>query len=265
VGVVRLTLAYDGTGFRGWARQRDQRTVEGVLSDALSRFLGAPVRLSVAGRTDAGVHARGQVASFAFGDPVDLGRLQRALNAMLSPEIVCLDARPAPAGFDARFSATAREYRYRIDVGPVPDPFSARFVWHRPGELSLSRMRAASRHLVGEHDFASFCRRPPVAGTIRRLERLAVSQAGDRVEISARANAFLHQMVRSLVGTLVAVGEGRSDPDAMPMVLAARDRAEAGAVAPPHGLTLERVIYGRGRVGRSADGSGPRSKNSWEL
>jgi tRNA pseudouridine38-40 synthase len=243
--IVRLTLAYDGTGFRGWARQRDQRTVQGALEAALQRSLGEVPRLSVAGRTDAGVHARGQVVSFRLVTEVDLARLQRSLNAMLAPEVVCLDARVAPAGFDARFSATAREYRYRIDTGPTPDPFTARFVWHRPGELSVVRMRAAARYLVGEHDFASFCRRPPVGGTVRRLERLTLSRSGDRVEISARANAFLHQMVRSLVGTLVAVGGVSAEPEAMPMVLAARDRAKAGAVAPPHGLTLERVIYGR--------------------
>ena len=200
----------------------------------------------MAGRTDAGVHARGQVVSFEAGDAVDLDRLQRALNAMLGPELVVPDARRAPAGFDARFSATAREYRYRIDLGPWPDPFGARFVWHRPGEVSVGPMRRAAGHLVGEHDFASFCRRPPEgSSTVRRLERLAVARRGDRLEVLARANAFAHQMVRSLVGTLVAVGEGSRDPDEMPAVLAARDRSAAGPPAPPHGLTLERVIYGR--------------------
>jgi tRNA pseudouridine38-40 synthase len=243
--VVRLTLAYDGSGFRGWARQRDHRTVQGALEAALQRFVGDVPRVSVAGRTDAGVHARGQVASFPAERDLDVVRLQRALNAMLAPEVVCLEARWAPPGFDARFSASAREYRYRIDTGPWPDPFSAPYVWHRPGALSVPRMRAAAGHLLGEHDFASFCRRPPVGGTVRRLDRLAVSRRGDRVEVSARANAFLHQMVRSLVGTLVAVGEGRLEPGAIPAALEARDRSAAGPVAPPHGLTLERVVYGR--------------------
>jgi tRNA pseudouridine38-40 synthase len=251
MSVVRLTLAYDGTDFRGWARQKGLRTVGGVLEAALQRFLGEVPKLSVAGRTDAGVHARGQVVSFPPGGDVDVARLQRALNAMLAPEVVVLDARLAPDGFDARRSAIAREYRYRIDVGPVPDPFTARFVWHRPGELSVARMRAAARHLLGEHDFASFCRAPKGGGpTVRRLERLTISRAGDRVEVGARANSFLHQMVRSLVGTLVAVGEGRIDPADVPGILAARDRARAGALAPPHGLMLERVIYRRGRPDR---------------
>jgi tRNA pseudouridine38-40 synthase len=244
--VVRLVLAYDGTGFRGWARQSGQRTVQGALEAALQRVLGDVPRLSVAGRTDAGVHARGQVVSFPASDEADVARLRRALNAMLAPEVVVLDALIAPEGFDARRSATAREYRYRVDVGEVPDPFTARFVWHRPGDLSVSSMRAGARHLVGEHDFTSFCR-PPKDGspTVRRLDRLAVSRAGDRVAISARANAFLHQMVRSLVGTLVAVGEGKIESGDVPRILAARDRSAAGPVAPPHGLTLDRVVYRR--------------------
>ena len=248
--VVRLTLGYDGTGFRGWAHQADQRTVEGVLRDALGRFLGSAPELSVAGRTDAGVHARAQVASFAL-EPgaeatVDLGRLQTSVNAMLGPEVVVSEARLAPPGFDARFSASARGYRYRIETGPWPDPFTARFVWHRPGELSLSRMRGAAAHLVGEHDFTSFCRRPPRdRSTVRSLERLAVVRGDSRIEIAATANAFLHQMVRSLVGTLVAVGAGSREPEEMSGVLAARDRSAAGQLAPAHGLTLERIVYGR--------------------
>ncbi|MGZ5291853.1 MAG: tRNA pseudouridine(38-40) synthase TruA [Actinomycetota bacterium] len=246
MAVIRLTLAYDGGGFRGWADQRGQRTVEGVLSDALERVLGSPPELAVAGRTDAGVHARGQVASFVAPPEPDPARLRRALNAMLGPELVVLDARVAPPRFDARFSATAREYRYRIDVGECPDPFTARFVWHRPGSPSLPAMRAAGRHLLGERDFAAFCRMPRDGSTtMRRVERVSVSRTADRVEIAVRANAFLHQMVRSIVGTLVLVGDGALDPAEIPDVLASRDRSRAGQIAPPHGLTLERVRYGR--------------------
>jgi len=245
VTVIRLDLAYDGTGFRGWAHQRGQPTVQGVLEEALERVLRAPCHLSVAGRTDAGVHAAGQVASFAVRDPVDLERLQRSVNRMLAPEIVIRSARVAPEGFDARHSATAREYRYRIDTAPWPDPFEARFVWHRPGLLSVARMRAAARHLEGDHDFASFCRTPPRGGTIRTLRRLTVAADGPLVAVRARADAFLHQMVRSLVGTLVAVGAGELEPHDLPGILRARDRSAAAPVAPPHGLTLERVVYGR--------------------
>jgi tRNA pseudouridine38-40 synthase len=243
--VVRLTLAYDGTSFRGWARQPGQRTVAGLLEAALQQVLGVVPRLSVAGRTDAGVHARGQVVSFG-ADLDDLDRLRRQLNSMLGPEVVVTDARSASADFDARFSATAREYRYRIDTGPFADPFSARWVWHREGALSVPPMRAAAALLAGEHDFASFCRRPPNDGsTKRRIERLTVSRDEERVEISVRANAFLHQMVRALVGTLVVVGDGRLEPDAVVSILAARDRSRTPQMAPAHGLTLERVVYGR--------------------
>ena len=242
--VLRLTLAYDGTEFRGWQRQAGVRTVQGVLEDALDRVLRAAPKLSVAGRTDAGVHARGQVVSFECD--ADADPLRRALNAMLAPELVVLDARPVPEGFDARFSATAREYRYRIDMREVADPFTARYVWHRPGDLALDEMRRAASLLVGEHDFASFSRRPPGdRRSVRDLERLSIVREGDNVEIAARANAFLHQMVRSLVGTLVAVGDRRTSGNSMPDVLEARDRSAAGPVAPAHGLTLERVIYGR--------------------
>jgi tRNA pseudouridine38-40 synthase len=245
MSVVRLTLAYDGTSFRGWARQPGQRTVAGVLEAALQQVLGVIPRLSVAGRTDAGVHARGQVVSFE-ADLDELGRLQRQLNSMLGPEVVVTDARFVASEFDARFSATARVYRYRIDTGAFADPFSARWVWHREGELSVPRMREAAGHLVGEHDFASFCRRPPGDGsTSRRLERLVVRRLGDRVEVSARANAFLHQMVRAVVGTLVVVGAGRLEPEAVASILAARDRSRSPQMAPAHGLTFERVVYGR--------------------
>ena len=243
--IVRLTLAYDGTRFRGWARNAGQRTVEGVLADALGRALGDAPKLSVAGRTDAGVHARGQVVSFGADDGVDLLRLQRSINGMLAPEIVAVEVRRAPDDFHARFSSSAREYRYRIDVGAWPDPFDARFVWHRPGTLSLSAMRDAARLVIGEHDFASFCRRPQSGGTVRRLDRLSVVRHGDRVEISARANAFLHHMVRTLVGTLVQVGDGKLDPAAVAEILAAHNRTRTPQMAPAHGLTLERVVYGR--------------------
>src|SRR5438128_70592 len=146
---VRLLLAYDGTDFHGWAAQPGVRTVAGTLGGALGRVLGEPPRLSVAGRTDAGVHALGQVVSFEAPPTVDPGRLQRAVNGMLGPEVVVRSASRAAAGFDARRSSRARLYLYRIDTGPVPSPFSARFVWHRPGDLPIGRLRPAARLLVG--------------------------------------------------------------------------------------------------------------------
>jgi tRNA pseudouridine38-40 synthase len=248
---VRLLIAYDGTDFRGWAAQRDAsvRTVEGLIAGQLQSVVGGRPRLKVAGRTDAGVHARGQVASFITPSGVPPASIQAALNGALAPEVVVRDARYAPDGFDARMSATAREYVYRIDIGDVTDPFRGRFVWHRPGDLMLRAMRMAASPLLGEHDFASFCRHPgPGRSTTRRLERAAIRREGEVIELTFRANAFLHQMVRSLVATLVAVGEGRLAPSDVAPMLAARDRAASrGRLAPSRGLTLERVVYGRGR------------------
>jgi tRNA pseudouridine38-40 synthase len=245
---IRLTLAYDGTGFRGWARQPDPstRTIEGVIGAQLEHVLREPVKLSVAGRPDAGVHARGQVASFTTSSSVPPERLQKALNGTLAPEVVVLDAREAAEGFHARFSATSRAYVYRIHEAVLPDPFTARFVWHRPGHLRLGPMREAARSLLGEHDFASFCRRPGGdRSTVRDLRVLTVVRLGDVLWIRTVANAFLHQMVRTLVGTLVAVGEGAIEAGAMPAILAARDRDAAGRPVPARGLTLERVTYAR--------------------
>jgi tRNA pseudouridine38-40 synthase len=244
---IRLDLAYDGTSFRGWAKQRDPaiRTVEGELSELLEHTLGERVKVFVAGRTDAGVHARGQVASFSTNSLRPPERIQAFVNGELAPEVVVTRAALVPAAFHARFSATAREYRYVIRTSEVADPFTGRFEWHRQG-LHVPSMRAAAAHLVGEHDFASFCRDPgPGRSTVRRLERITVSRDGERVVLGFRANAFLHQMVRSLVGTLVRVGEGRLAPAAVAGIVRAQDRAAAGQLAPAHGLILERVVYGR--------------------
>jgi tRNA pseudouridine38-40 synthase len=239
-------LAYDGTGFRGWARQPGIRTVQGVLEDALGRMLGEAPKLSVAGRTDAGVHARGQVASFETSPQVEPVRIQRGLTGMLGPEVVVREASLATPGFNARRSATGREYAYRIGTGAAPNPFTSRFVWHVTSDLRVASMRQAARHLVGEHDIASFCRSPHMpASTVRKLRSLTVVAGDDEIVIRATADSFLHQMVRSLVGTLVAVGEGKIEAGAMPAILTARDRSAAGQIAPPHGLTLVRVHYGR--------------------
>jgi tRNA pseudouridine38-40 synthase len=206
------------------------------------------VKLAVAGRTDAGVHARGQVASFTTASSVRPEQLQKALNGVLAPELVVVDAAYEPEGFDARFSASAREYVYRIYEAALPDPFTARFAWHRMGHLAQGPMREAARLLVGEHDFVSFCRHPGGdRSTVRDLRRLTVGRQGDILSIRAVANAFLHHMVRSLVGTLVAVGDGELAAAAMPVILDARDREAAGRPAPARGLTLERVSYPRQR------------------
>ncbi|MEP6758961.1 MAG: tRNA pseudouridine(38-40) synthase TruA [Actinomycetota bacterium] len=248
---IRLDLAYDGTGFRGWAEQRGHpvRTVEGVLREVLPRTLGHDVRFLVAGRTDAGVHARGQVVSFITTSARRPDQIRSFVNGELAPEVVVLGASVVPEGFHARFWATAREYRYVIDTSAVSDPFRGRYEWHRPRALDVGAMRTGVRHLVGEHDFASFCRHPGAGkSTVRDLQRATVRREGERVVLGFRANAFLHQMVRAMVGTLVRVGDGKLAPEEIGRILAARDRGATATLAPARGLTLERVIYRRRAV-----------------
>lgn len=253
---LRLLVAYDGGEFRGFAPNPGVRTVAGVLADALERRLGYPVQLTCAGRTDAGVHARGQVVSLDVADEdASTGRLdslRSGLNRMCGPEVAVLAATPAPADFDARFSALARSYRYTIWNAPEPDVFRRRYAWHVSGPLDVAAMGDAADWLVGEHDFASFCSRSEqvvngevrVAPTARRVLRAGWRRPEPALLLfDIEANSFCRQMVRSIVGTLVEVGRGRRPAGDIPRVLERRDRAAAGGVAPPHGLCLESVTY----------------------
>ena len=252
---LRLLVAYDGTDFHGFAENAGVRTVGGELRSALTTVLGSPVELTCAGRTDAGVHARGQVVSVRGeldAASVDRERLRASLVGMLGPEVVVRSVDVAPAGFDARFSATGRTYRYRILDRPDPDPFLARQVWWIPESLDVGAMGAAAGELLGEHDFSTFCRRPkgdPDASLVRRVEEAAFRREdgeGDgpgvlRFEITA--SAFCHQMVRSVVGLLAEVGRGRRSVADVARALEARDRAHLPTLAPPRGLTLWSVRY----------------------
>jgi tRNA pseudouridine38-40 synthase len=246
---VKLVVAYDGRDFAGFAPNVGVRTVGGTLEAALERVLRHPVELAVAGRTDAGVHAGGQVVSFdARAQGLDLPRLQRALNRMLRPAIAVRSAEVADRGFDARFSARSRRYRYLVLNRPTPDPFLAATAWHVEAPLDLSRMRLACDPLIGEHDFSSFCRRPKGDGEISLVRRVLdarwTDEGGGQLRFDIEATAFCHQMVRSIVGTLVDVGRGRLRAGQVKGILAARDRSAAGEPAPPHGLSLEEVVYG---------------------
>ncbi|MFN2586969.1 MAG: tRNA pseudouridine(38-40) synthase TruA [Actinomycetota bacterium] len=245
---LRLDLAYDGEPFRGFARQPGVRTVQGDLEDALTHVLGTTPPLTVAGRTDAGVHALGQVVSLAdVPDGTDAAQLRTSLNRMCAPSIVVHGCTPVPDEFNARFDARSRTYVYAIVTGELPDPWVGRTAWHHADPLDLDAMVEAAGHLVGRHDFASFGRLPvPDAPAERTLYELTCSVGGSVVRVRARADAFVQQMVRSLVGTLVAVGEGKMTADAMPAIVAARDRSAAGPVAPPHGLCLMSVEYPEG-------------------
>ena len=244
---VRLVVAYDGTGFRGFAPQHGQprtRTVAGVLGTAMEKVLRQPVEMVCAGRTDAGVHSRGQVVSFEAEPGLDLWRLQSALNSMLGPEIVVHAADFAGPDFDARRSALARTYMYTIVNRPVADPFLARYAWWVSDPLDLRLLRLGADVFVGEHDFASFCRKREGATTTRRVTSARWHDDGDGVlRFEIRARAFCWQMVRSIVGTLVEVGNGKRRPGDLLTVLRATDRAEAAQPAPPHGLCLWDVEY----------------------
>lgn len=249
---VRATVAYDGSAFHGFAAQPGVRTVAGVLVEALERVLRHPVAIACAGRTDAGVHGWGQVISFdadpARFDPV---KLRSAVNGLCGPAAVVREVAVADrADFDARFDATARRYRYTVLNREVPDPFLAATAWHVSQPLDLVRMQAACDPLIGEHDFSSFCRRPkdqPDASLTRRVlsARWEPDEAAGEgvLRFWIEATAFCHQMVRSIVGTVVAAGQGTIRPGDIAGILRSGNRAKAPQIAPGHGLTLWEVGY----------------------
>lgn len=243
---VKLLLAYDGTGYHGFAMQPGVPTVGGALAGALERYLRHTVELTCAGRTDSGVHAWGQVVTFDARADVDPAGLLRAVNRALRPSIVVRQAELVDFGFDARRSATGRIYRYTIRNDPVADPFTARTAWHVPGPLDLSAMRLACDALYGEHDFSSFCRRQPDReASLVRVVRDArwTDLGGGMLCFQIEASSFCHQMVRSVVGTLVEVGLGKRKAGQMTGVVASRSRERAGQLAPARGLCLWEVLY----------------------
>ena len=248
---ARFVLAYLGTGFRGAAANPGVRTVIGVLAAAMERVLRQPVGLTVAGRTDAGVHAWGQVVSADLPAGTDLDDLARRLNKLCAPDMAVRGVDWVDADFDARFSATWRQYRYHLWNDPVPNPLMADTVWHVARPLDLQAMQRAARDLLGEHDFSAFCRRRKAAEGQPEPSMTRVLYAADWASVDdtplmrfdVRGSAFCHQQVRSMVGTLVDIGLGRLGSDSIPAIFEMQDRAAAGQVAPPHGLTLWAVGY----------------------
>lgn len=249
-GTTALVVAYDGSGFAGFARQPNARTVQGELESALTTALRRPIELVCAGRTDAGVHALGQVVSYgaAEGD-LDARTLLRSLNALTGEGVVVREVRRARERFSARTNAIGREYRYRIVAGRVPPMFLDRVAWHCVRELDVEAMREGATHLLGERDFKSFCVTVSAEGktTMRRVDAVDIGyeeHLGEQcLVVRVLGNAFLHSMVRVMVGTLVEVGTGRRDPAWVKTAREACSRDAAGATAPAHGLTLWRVEY----------------------
>ena len=248
-----LTVAYNGAPFCGFAKQPGQVTVQGNLEDALALVLRRNVETTCAGRTDSGVHALGQVVSFEVSEDEfadrNLHTFVRSLNALTDDALIVKDLSFKPAGFSARFDAIAREYHYHIVSGQTPPLFMKDFAWYVPGTLDVNAMRLAAKYLIGEHDFKSFCKAvsaidKPTHRCVFDITIEPEAVLGEEVlTITVVGNAFLHSMVRTIVGTLISVGLGRRKPEWVGDVLAARDRNAAGETAPAHGLVFWQVCY----------------------
>jgi tRNA pseudouridine38-40 synthase len=246
----KLTLAYDGTGLVGWQRQAEGTSVQGLLEDVLARLTAVPeVTVTGAGRTDAGVHARGQVASVVLDTPRSAADLQRGANALLPPAVRVLTVEVAEPGFHARFGAKEKTYAYHLVVGPLVSPFDAPYAWHIPYPLDVPAMRAALPALEGRHDFAAFqSTGSDIQDTVRtlttaRLEETPAEGGGTRLVLTLAGDGFLRHMVRAIAGSLVEVGRGRWPAGRIAAIVAAADRAQAGPTAPAHGLFLVSVRY----------------------
>lgn len=240
-----LRIEYDGGPFWGWQRQDDGPTVQGTLERAAAKLNGSPVTIYGAGRTDAGVHARGQAAHIDLRDEIPARKIADALNAHLRPDpVAVLSAEAVPEAFHARFDATKRYYRYEILNRRADATLDHGLVWRVPYALDHDAMQAAARHLIGQHDFSTFRDTQCQSKTpVKTLDALDVSRSGDRVIVTCSALSFLHKQVRSMVGSLVEVGRGQQPVDWVRDILAAADRTACGPVAPPDGLYLEDVYY----------------------
>jgi tRNA pseudouridine38-40 synthase len=250
VSTFKFTLMYDGTDLVGWQRQANGRSVQALVEDALGRLEGTPVAVNGASRTDAGVHALGQVASATLARDFDAGVLRRALNALLPQELRVLAVDPAPPGFQARSAARAKTYHYRIMVGEFISPFERRTAWHVVGPLDIPAMQQAARCFEGRHDFAAFqSTGGRVTTTVRTVEssRLTVKSRPEgcqEIVYAITGNGFLRHMVRAIVGTLIDVGAGRLNAGAIEGIIHSRRRQSAGPTAPARGLFLVGVTYG---------------------
>jgi tRNA pseudouridine38-40 synthase len=247
---LKLTLSYDGSDFSGWQVQPDASTIQGTLASAIGRLTGENVLPQGSGRTDAGVHALAQVATFSTTSPIPVENFLKALNDILPPSIRILEVKEVPGDFHARKSARAKTYRYRICRAAICSPFLARYVWHFPYPLDENAMSYAAAAIVGEHDFTSFAAVDPERGqenhevsNVRTIFSSCFERQDDEFVYTVRGSGFLHHMVRNLVGTLILVGKGTLQSHDIASILAARNRSAAGATAPASGLFLVSVEY----------------------
>ncbi len=242
---VKITIAYEGTGFAGWQNQPAQRTIQGEIEAALAVIEGRPVRIQGSGRTDAGVHALAQTASFSFENPIPLEKLPLALNRLLPPAIRAVAAEEVAPSFHARHSATAKTYEYRIWRGRACPPFIRRYVWHLPYRLNEAAMIAAAPLFEGERDFLSLATHDSryLESAVRTIYSSRLEREGDQLTYRVRGSGFLYNMVRNIVGTILEVGRGNLGIDDIEPILEARDRRRAGPTAPSVGLFLVSVEY----------------------
>jgi tRNA pseudouridine38-40 synthase len=241
---VRLLVQYDGTDYAGFQSQPDRPTVQQTLEQALSRLVGEQVSIRAASRTDAGVHALGQVVAFTTESPIPAERVPRASNDLLPRAVSCVAGEDCDPAFHPRYDARGKLYSYRILNRATPSPFIGRYAWHLSRALDVEAMREGGSHLLGRHDFAAFCASgSAVRDTVREVSRLEISSDADVVDIRVEGDGFLYMMVRIVIGTLVEVGLGRMAPGRVAEILAGCDRDQAGPTAPPQGLCLVRVQY----------------------
>lgn len=256
---IKLTVAYDGTDYCGWQIQKNGVTVEEVLNRALSRLTGEKISVVGASRTDAGVHARGNVAVFDTDTRIPAERIAYAVNALLPEDVVVVRSEGIPAGWHPRKCVSVKTYEYRILNREFPDPVRRRDTYFVSFPLDLDRMRRAAEYLKGTHDFKSFCSaQTTVEDTVRTIYSLDVDRDGDLFTIRVRGNGFLYNMVRIIAGTLAGVGRGYFEPEDVERMLAEKDRTKAGVTAPPQGLTLVGIEYGEA----VPDSAGSREENS---
>jgi tRNA pseudouridine38-40 synthase len=241
----KLTITYDGTQYAGWQLQPNGKTVQEVVEAALAKIDGREVRVHGSGRTDAGVHARGQVANCTLRTQLKVPTLLRALNANLSEDVRVVRVQETDEKFHARFSAKGKEYRYQIDSGAMADPFLRLYAWHHPWPLNVAAMKRAAGLLKGRHDFSVLSAKPrhPVERTVRTISKLSVTKRGNILTVAVAADGFLYRMVRSIVGALVKVGEGRLTVEELRALVKAKKRTALVETAPAHGLFLWRVFY----------------------
>ena len=241
---IRLDLCYDGTRYNGWQRQAtNENTIQGKLETALSRILGEPIEISASGRTDAGVHARGQVVNFHCESETDCGELLSQLRRYLPEDIGIISCKEVSPRFHARLNALEKTYQYRLWVTDRPCVFDRRYVAVMPEKLDLEKMRRAAALLLGTHDFSAFCaNRKMKKSTVRTLKSFVIEEAGDELRFTVTGNGFLYNMVRILVGTLIEVGRGERSPESIPALFGAK-REDAGFLAPAKGLCLMEVRY----------------------